>query len=401
MSRQRTILIFGAGNIGLTFVGQIFGRSGWRVVFADADPDVVARLAADGGYVVQHLAPDGSRETHRIEPVEAIDARDGAALGAVLAQTPLIATAVGARAFPVVLRSIASALPGDGASPALAGIDIIAAENIHDPRAVAAGLFGPDAPAVHPCSVGKMVPLQTRPPDGPLVVRAEAFNTLIVDGTGWRSPFPADVRWLRPVDRVEAWMDRKLFVHNLGHAVCAWRARSLDGGIETVAEAMAHPAIAEHTQIVMHAAAAVVGTAYPDQFTSADLDEHVADLLARFANRSLGDTVERVGRDIGRKLGREERFVGALLLAAGQAAQPSADAARTLLALAPAVATDALAFGLSDAATLAGDRELSVATLTGARMPSVVEALARLAPLDGRREPDRTVLEALAAGAPA
>ncbi|TVQ16918.1 MAG: mannitol-1-phosphate 5-dehydrogenase, partial [Spirochaetaceae bacterium] len=36
----------------------------------------------------------------------------------------------------------------------------------------------------------------------------------------------------------------------------------------------------------------------------------------RFGNRALGDTVHRVGRDLPRKLGRDDRIVGAMLLCA-------------------------------------------------------------------------------------
>jgi mannitol-1-phosphate 5-dehydrogenase len=53
---------------------------------------------------------------------------------------------------------------------------------------------------------------------------------------------------------------------------------------------------------------------YPDEFDEANQRDHVEDLLSRFGNRALGDTVYRVGRDLPRKLSRDDRLVGALLL---------------------------------------------------------------------------------------
>ena len=43
----------------------------------------------------------------------------------------------------------------------------------------------------------------------------------------------------------------------------------------------------------------------------APLFDHVQDLVRRFANRRLGDTVKRVGGDIKRKLSPEDRLIGA------------------------------------------------------------------------------------------
>ena len=40
----RKIVIFGAGKIGRSFIGQLFGIGGYKVVFVDVDPVIVARL---------------------------------------------------------------------------------------------------------------------------------------------------------------------------------------------------------------------------------------------------------------------------------------------------------------------------------------------------------------------
>ena len=45
------------------------------------------------------------------------------------------------------------------------------------------------------------------------------------------------------------------------------------------------------------------------------IDEHIDELLSRFRNRALKDTIYRIGRDLYRKLSRDDRLVGAMLLA--------------------------------------------------------------------------------------
>jgi len=53
---------------------------------------------------------------------------------------------------------------------------------------------------------------------------------------------------------------------------------------------------------------------YPDEFNEDNQAAHIDDLLSRFANKALGDTIYRVGRDVPRKLSREDRVIGPLLL---------------------------------------------------------------------------------------
>jgi mannitol-1-phosphate 5-dehydrogenase len=55
---------------------------------------------------------------------------------------------------------------------------------------------------------------------------------------------------------------------------------------------------------------------YPEAYSRQDLLDHREDLLFRFKNSALGDTVHRVGRDLCRKLSRDDRLVGAMLLCA-------------------------------------------------------------------------------------
>lgn len=376
LDRDRAILVFGAGNIGLSFVGQIFSRAGYRVVFADTDDTLRRRINRYGRYEVVLLDPAGGATTYRIEPVEAIDPRDADALRHALSMRPIVATAVGARAFPHVLRSLAGTQ----------NLDIIAAENIHNPRSIAKDILGSEAPGIHACSVGKMVPLQTRPAAGPLSVRAESFNSLIVDGTDWRRPPPDDVPWIRYVDDIEPWMDRKLFIHNLGHATCAWCSRRIDPSIETIADAMELSKVSSIVREVMGGMASVVGTTYPDAFGLGDLSEHVEDLLVRFGNPALGDTVERVGRDLERKLGGQDRLIGAMRLCIKTKNESVLDSLAR-------VALDALRFGLTGYATMDAD----IAISSRADIESPAELITKIGGLDRDDAIDSALVSAIEA----
>jgi mannitol-1-phosphate 5-dehydrogenase len=182
-------------------------------------------------------------------------------------------------------------------------------------------------------SIGKMVPLvpAARAAEDPLLVYAEPYNTLIVDRRGFAGPVPS-VPDLEPVDRIDAYVDRKLFVHNLGHAAVAYLGYRARPEVRLLADALTSD-VRDRAREAMVSAARALSARYADVFTPDALLAHVDDLLGRFANRALGDTVYRVGRDLRRKLARHDRLVGAMLLCAehGVPFEPIADAYRAAL----------------------------------------------------------------------
>jgi mannitol-1-phosphate 5-dehydrogenase len=144
-----------------------------------------------------------------------------------------------------------------------------------------------------------------------LQIFAEPYNTLILNKKGFRNEVP-DIKGLAPKDNMKAWVDRKLFIHNLGHSAAAYIGNCFDPGFIHMYEVLAVPEIIHFVRCTMQQSAAILLREYPEEFTLKDLDDHIEDLLHRFRNRALGDTVFRVGCDLMRKLGPEDRLAGAI-----------------------------------------------------------------------------------------
>jgi mannitol-1-phosphate 5-dehydrogenase len=162
-------------------------------------------------------------------------------------------------------------------------------------------------------SIGKMVPIMAAQDlaEDPLQVFAEPYNTLILDRKGFKNPIP-QVKGLAPKDNIKAWVDRKLFIHNLGHAAAAYLGYRKNPEYVYMYEALDDPGIFLATRSAMAEAASVLHTMYPGDFPREDLLDHITDLLNRFRNRALGDTIYRVGCDLHRKLGPDDRFAAPL-----------------------------------------------------------------------------------------
>ena len=114
---------------------------------------------------------------------------------------------------------------------------------------------------------------------------------------------------------LKAWVDRKAFIHNLGHATAAYYGFTLHPEAVYMFEILDDPAVLKFTRAVMIQSAEILLKAYSSDFTFNDLELHIDDLIKRFRNRALQDTIFRVGNDLPRKLGADDRFMGSIHLA--------------------------------------------------------------------------------------
>jgi mannitol-1-phosphate 5-dehydrogenase len=142
----------------------------------------------------------------------------------------------------------------------------------------------------------------------PLVVFTEAYNTLILDGKGFKTPIPG-IAGLAPKNNIKAWVDRKAFIHNLGHATAAYYGYELHNDAVYMHEVLEDKEVFLFTRAVMLQSSEILRAAYPEEFTTTELHDHIDELLHRFRNKALGDTIYRVGHDLIRKLGPDDRFM--------------------------------------------------------------------------------------------
>ncbi len=313
------VVIFGAGNIGRSFIGNIFASNGFHLVFVDANRDLVDELNRKKEYrivIKKNNVPD--REV-LVRNFTAVHSSDRAAVLDRLVSCRLCVTSVGQGALPKVIPLLAEAVQERKKHTSFP-LDIIIAENIRNGAEyfrqvlTADGTEGIEAGLVE-TSIGKMVPIMKEEDlrKDPLALYAEEYNTLILDKKGFKNSVP-EFPEVKVVDNISAWVDRKLFIHNLGHVSAAYLGFRRDPRIELIADLLKDVSLREQVRQVMLQAAAALLKEYPTDFTKQDLREHIEDLLFRFQNRALGDTVFRVGRDLRRKLGREDRILGAARL---------------------------------------------------------------------------------------
>ena len=320
MNRKK-IVIFGAGKIGRSFLGQLFSRAGYEIVFVDKDEQLIDELNRQKSYKV--LIFDTHPETIVVENVRGVYARDTMTVINEITDAAILAVSVGKNGLPLIVPVLSKGLlMREQIHPGRA-LDIIIAENMRNAdiflRFKLAKILLPAYPLDErvgfvETSIGKMTPLLVNKTDDILTVSAEAYNTLIVSKEGFKNPIP-QIEGLEAKENMKAWVDRKLFIHNFGHAAVAYLGYKAHPDHVYIWESLEDYKLKEKVKNAMQQSAKVLQAIHRGVFTDAQLQEHIDDLLLRFANRSLGDTIFRVGCDLYRKLSQNDRIITPLKFA--------------------------------------------------------------------------------------
>ncbi len=326
---MKTAVMYGGGNIGRGFIGKVFADSGYEVCFLDIMQDIIDEMNARGEYTVRIVSNEGETDT-TVKPVRAVNSLTDRAIDEIV-NCEIMATAVGVNVLPkiapVIAKGVVARMERTGRP-----LDIILCENqlgadelmrgwINEKLTDGQRAWADANLGLVEASIGRMVPPLTpemRAKDK-LLICVEPYAELPVDKDAFRGEIP-DLVGLIPYTPFEFYIKRKLFLHNGGHALCAYLG--YEKGYEYIWQAIADPEIYAAAKASMMTSAAALVKKFGEGVRE-NVESNVTDLLFRFQNRALKDTVARVGADPVRKLRRNDRIVGAALFAMEQGVDPS------------------------------------------------------------------------------
>lgn len=321
-------VMYGGGNIGRGFIGATFSQAGYAVTFVDVAEPVVKALQEKNTYPVRYVSNEGYEDVW-IQNVTAVNGNYGSEVARCIASCDIMATAVGVRVLPWIVPNIVAGLRlrwAEKKEP----LNIIICENLMNANHVLEGmikenltkeecaLFDQTVGLVE-ASIGRMVPVQTEEmKDGnPLRVCVEKYGFLPVDKDAFKGQIP-EIANLVPYSPFDFYLKRKLYIHNMGHATCAYLGDIL--GLDYIYQSIDVADVYILTKNAMLESAQALSAQYDAPIKP--LMDHIDDLLGRFTNAALGDTCQRVGADPARKLSPEDRLIGAGKLALQQGITP-------------------------------------------------------------------------------
>ena len=304
---------FGAGNIGRGFIGLLLSKAGYHVTFVDIIDKLVEDINSQKKYNVQIAGLPTKIPVENISAIDS-DSNDVAVEAVVdaIAEADIVTTAIG----PNSLKYIASNL-ADGLKKRVATnkkpLNVIACENMFgssttlkkfvyaklsdDVKNEVDKLVGfPDA------AVDRIVPNQ--PYGEKLLVTVEEYAEWDVDAKQVIGDL-SGIDGLNLVDNLNAYIDRKIFTVNTGHAAIAYMA--YQRGINDISNAIHVDEILQTARDVWAETSALLIAKY--KFAPASHRRYVEQVEHRFSNPYLSDEVIRVGRHPKRKLAANDRII--------------------------------------------------------------------------------------------
>ncbi|MBE6903100.1 MAG: mannitol dehydrogenase [Ruminococcaceae bacterium] len=325
---MKKAVMYGAGNIGRGFMGQLFCMSQMETVFIDINEVVVNKLNTDKSYPI-FITKNGEYEEFTVTNARAVNGKVIENVAKEIATADVMATAVGVNILPYIVKPIAAGIKARMLENPTE-LNIIICENkigadkylrelISKELTDEENKFFNEKIGLVEASIGRMVPATPKEiaEKNPLSVCVEEFCTLPVDKEAFKGEIP-DIKNMLPFAPFELFIQRKLYMHNMSHALSAYLGYLKD--YKFIYEAQNNMAIKFFALGALIESATALSIEHKVDIIP--LIQHAYDLLGRFENVLLGDTIERVGKDTIRKLSTNDRMAGAAKLCAKNGIKP-------------------------------------------------------------------------------
>lgn len=314
LEKKMKALHFGAGNIGRGFIGKLLADSGIDVIFADVNDDVIKQLQVQKHYNVK-VVGENLNKIEKVSNVTGVNSKDENAIINLFEQVDLVTTAVGPNVLKIIASTIAKGLIARLLSGNTQPLNIIACENmVRGTTFLKEQVFQyldddqkqqiDNHVGFVDSAVDRIVPPVKIDSQDPLLVTVEEFSEWIVDKTQFKGSIP-QIAGMEQTDNLMAFVERKLFTLNTGHAVTAYYGKLK--GYQFVKESIEDPQVRTFVKSVMEESGAVLIKRYG--FDPQAHAAYIEKILARFANPYLVDDVDRVGREPLRKLSYNDRLI--------------------------------------------------------------------------------------------
>ncbi|WP_050182689.1 mannitol-1-phosphate 5-dehydrogenase [Domibacillus robiginosus] len=305
---MKSVVHFGAGNIGRGFIGALFSQSGYQVTFVDIAEQTIDQLNKSKEYRVK-LATDEQDEMIITNVSGLNNMKQENEVVAAIQQATFLTTAIGPNILPRIAPLIAKGLT-ERIKTSDEKLYVIACENQISATDLLKGyvLENLDEETkkrldgkvfFFNSAVDRIVPIQNN--QGSLDVLVEPYHEWVVETT---EDIPA-IEGMKIVADLAPFIERKLFTVNTGHAVIAYL-----GYLEnktTIDQTLADEAIEKQVQATLNETGAYLIKQYG--LNEEEHQQYIQKIIGRFQNAYLNDGVTRVGRSPIRKLGPDDRLV--------------------------------------------------------------------------------------------
>ena len=307
----------GAGNIGRACIGRLFHQANYEIYFSDINAELISMIHERKEYNVRMVGKDFD-ETIKIDNVDKVS-EDREKFVRLSNEIEIITTAVGVNILPKIASFIVDIINIRHKYQNNNPLNIMACENTTGASSklkesvynlldlnIREWIEKEKNIAFPNVAIDCIVPNIEN--ENPLTVTCENFADLIIDRNVFIGNLP-NVEGLSLKENLNAYIERKLFTLNTGHAITAYLGAQKNK--ETIYEAINDSEIKNIVLGAMEESGEVLIKRHG--FRSEEHKAYIQKILNRFFNPYLKDSVFRVGREPMRKLSYNDRLIKPIL----------------------------------------------------------------------------------------
>lgn len=308
----KSVIVIGAGATGRGHVGQLAAESGYGLTYLDKDEKLCDVLRGAGSYAVR-LVSDHTR-TVNVEGFRVFHTSEAESIYPFFRDAPLLFTAVcpgNLRDVAVYTRDLFVRWLSDRGRGEYK--NVLCCENMNRSSTtfrdfLTEGLSATTRRELEGSTgfVDTMVARVVAKPSDPLALLGEEYSEWTADRTALRGPEVPSIRTLNFVDDQTRYLQRKLYIHNTGHATIGYLG--FLRGYSYIHEAARDREIMTVCEKAIEESGWAIEREYG--FGDSVISAYRSALTAKCVSSELPDEILRVVREPVRKLGSEERFLG-------------------------------------------------------------------------------------------
>lgn len=313
----KKMIQIGAGNIGRACIGRLFHQANYEIYFSDINAELISMIHERKEYNVRMVGKDFD-ETIKIDNVDKVS-EDREEFVRLSNEIEIITTAVGVNILPKIASFIVDIINIRHKYQNNNPLNIMACENTTGASSklkesvynlldlnIREWIEKEKNIAFPNVAIDCIVPNIKN--ENPLTVTCENFADLIIDRNVFIGNLP-NVEGLSLKENLNAYIERKLFTLNTGHAITAYLGAQKNK--ETIYEAINDSEIKNIVLGAMRESGEVLIKRHG--FRSEEHETYIQKILNRFFNPYLKDSVFRVGREPMRKLSYNDRLIKPIL----------------------------------------------------------------------------------------
>ena len=301
---------FGAGNIGRGFIGSLLSKSGYDVIFVDINKEILDEINKTKNYNIFVKDIECYKENVRnISGVNSLDEQ----ISNKIYKASILTTAIGPSILGKIAPIISKVIMYRKEKNYNEHMVIIACENmvcatdilkngIYKYLDEESKKYTDEYISFPNSSVDRIVPPVKN--ENILDVTVEKFYEWNVEKEKFKSTIPA-IEGMNLVDNLPAYIERKLFTLNTGHAITSYLG--FVKGYKTIDEAINDEKIQNIVRSAMQESGKAICKKH--NFNIEDHFKYIDKIINRFKNSYLQDDIIRVSREPIRKLSKKDRLI--------------------------------------------------------------------------------------------